>query len=279
MLGEQGDQRGLAQRLDDVLFRLESWRPVDRAAAIRVLCGLVVIALGAGWWYGRSAGAAPVEDLIPVATADVMDGDEDDSASETPGEDPPASGPVPAPPAPTQSSASASNQLADGDEAASSVAVEVSLVVHVIGAVARPGLVSVPAGSRVADVVTAAGGSTAEAAVDRLNLAAPVSDGMQVRVPTIDDDSEVPLMTAAPPPATSGSDPGAPGAGVESGPVNLNTASTEQLDTLPGIGPATAAAIIRWREDNGGFHLLEDLLAVPGIGPAKMAAIRDLVTV
>jgi competence protein ComEA len=163
--------------------------------------------------------------------------------------------------------------------AASSVAVEVSLVVHVIGAVARPGLVSVPAGSRVADVVTAAGGSTAEAAVDRLNLAAPVSDGMQVRVPTIDDDSEVPLMTAAPPPATSGSDPGAPGAGVESGPVNLNTASTEQLDTLPGIGPATAAAIIRWREDNGGFHLLEDLLAVPGIGPAKMAAIRDLVTV
>lgn len=274
MFGEQTDQRGLAQRLDDALYRLESWRPVDRSTALRILGGLAVAALVAGWWYGRTAVAAPVEDTIPVATSDVTDDTQTAEPVTAPAEDTPLSGP--------QVLDDPSGSAPDGtpsDKAEELVVAEVPLVVHVIGAVLRPGLVTVPVGSRVDDVVAAAGGPTVDAAIDRLNLAAPVSDGMQVRVPTEDDELGWPLMIPALPTAGSGSDPNSPGPAVESGPVNLNTASAEQLDTLPGIGPATAAAILRWREDNGGFYSLEDLLSVPGIGQAKMAAIRDLVTV
>ena len=140
------------------------------------------------------------------------------------------------------------------------------VVVHVAGAVATPGVHELPAGSRVIDAVEASGGLAADADAGAVNLAAEVEDGSQVYVPRI---GEVP-----PGPA-----PSAAGGGETSGPIDLNTADAELLDTLPGIGPATAAAIVDHRERNGPFGSVEGLLDVRGIGEAKLAALRDLVRV
>jgi competence protein ComEA len=141
-----------------------------------------------------------------------------------------------------------------------------TLVAHAAGAVVRPGVYELPAGSRVTDLIDAAGGPTADADVDKLNLAAAVIDGERVYVPRV---GEVVAAVGA-----SG-DPGA----MPAGPLDLNTATLQQLDELPGIGPATAQAIIDERSRRGGFRTVEDLLDVRGIGPAKLDAIRDLVTV
>jgi competence protein ComEA len=138
------------------------------------------------------------------------------------------------------------------------------LVVHAAGAVVHPGVYRVAPGSRVVDVVDAAGGPAADADINRLNLAALVADGSQVYVPRVGEAV----------PATSGGAAAAP-----SGPLDLNTATLEQLDALPGVGPATAKAIIAERQRRGGFRSVEDLLDVRGIGPAKLDALRDLVTV
>jgi competence protein ComEA len=138
------------------------------------------------------------------------------------------------------------------------------LVVHAAGAVARPGVYRVPPGARVIDVVDAAGGPASDADINRLNLAALVTDGSQIYVPRVGEAAPTPVGDAASTP---------------SGPVNLNTATLEQLDALPGVGPATAKAIIAERERRGGFRSVDDLLDVRGIGPAKLDALRDLVTV
>ena len=138
-----------------------------------------------------------------------------------------------------------------------------SLLVHAAGAVQRPGVYELRAGSRVTDLIDAAGGPTDDADVDQLNLAAPVTDGERVYVPRVGE------VVAA---ATSGAD-------ATPGPLNLNTATLEQLDELPGVGPATAQAIIDERERRGGFTSVDDLLDVRGIGPSKLGALRDLVTV
>lgn len=227
------------------------------------------MALGFGWWFGRAEATAPLEDRIPVAASEATGGEQLPTTDQVAVHGIPAVGGV------EPEAGSAADPIGT---AGTETEAEVPLVVHVIGAIVRPGLVSVPAGSRIDDVVAAAGGPSPEAALDRLNLAAPVVDGMQIRVPTPDDDPDGALVVV---PAAAGPNTGSVAADVsaDAGPVNLNTASAEQLDSLPGVGPATAAAIMRWREDNGGFHSLEDLLAVPGIGQAKMAAIRDLVTV
>lgn len=140
-------------------------------------------------------------------------------------------------------------------------------VVHVAGAVARPGVYRLPPGGRVADAIEAAGGPVPGAELHRLNLAAPLVDGSQVYVPLVGE----------PPPQGVG----APGGGTDApaGPLDLNTATVVQLEELPGIGPATAAAIVDAREERGGFTSVDDLLDVRGIGPAKLEALRDLVTV
>jgi competence protein ComEA len=145
------------------------------------------------------------------------------------------------------------------------------LVVHAAGAVVAPGVLRLPTGSRVEDLLAAAGGPSPDADVDRVNLAAPLADGQRVWIPRVGE---------ATPPEVPGDAPGPPGAGGEAeGPVDLNTATAEQLDTLPGVGPATAAAIIEHRERQGPFRSVEDLLDVPGIGDAKLAQLRDLVSV
>jgi len=138
------------------------------------------------------------------------------------------------------------------------------LVVDVVGAVRRPGLYRLPHGSRIADAVERAGGTTRTAQLDLLNLAAPVADGEQVVVPRRG------------PSATSGSAGGSPGA-PSGGPVHLSTATLEQLDALPGVGPVTAQKILDYRQQHGAFTSVEELDAVPGIGPARLEQLKDLV--
>jgi competence protein ComEA len=143
------------------------------------------------------------------------------------------------------------------------------LVVDVAGAVVAPGLHELAAGARVADAIDAAGGLTARADRARINLAAPVVDGARIYVPVAGEE---------PPPVAVGEPAGSPGS-VTTGPVNLNTADAAALETLPGVGPATAAAILEQRAKVGAFTSVDQLLDVPGIGDAKLAALRDLVTV
>lgn len=139
------------------------------------------------------------------------------------------------------------------------------VVVHVAGAVQSPGVQRLPAGSRVIDAVDAAGGLRPDADAGRVNLAAELADGTQVYVPAF---GEVPPAIGA----GGGADP-------PSGPIDLNIADVAVLETLPGVGPATAAAIVEHRERNGPFVSVDGLLEVRGIGEAKLAQLRDLVRV
>ncbi|MFB7891167.1 helix-hairpin-helix domain-containing protein [Microbacterium sp. NPDC056044] len=141
-----------------------------------------------------------------------------------------------------------------------------ALYVHVSGAVRTPGLYLLPAGSRVVDAVAAAGGFADDADRDAVNLARTLDDGEQLAVPRAGEQ---------PPPVVGGTGSAPPG---ESR-VDLNTADATLLETLPRIGPALAERIIAWRDDNGGFTSIEDLLAVPGIGDKMLESLRDLVTV
>ena len=136
------------------------------------------------------------------------------------------------------------------------------LVVDVAGAVRRPGLYRLPQGSRVAAAIAAAGGATRRADVDAVNLAAPLADGLQVVVP---------WRGAGTAGAGGGATPSA------TSPVDLNSATVEQLDALPGIGPSTAQKIVDYRQAHGAFHSLEELDAVPGIGAGRIAQLKGLV--
>lgn len=153
------------------------------------------------------------------------------------------------------------------------------VLVHAAGAVHHPGVYSLPDGSRVGDLLTAAGGPTPGADLDRVNLAAPVADGTRVYVPAEGEDEPPPVVVDGGP-AGSGGRGGAPIGGSDPGGlIDLNRAGPTELEVLPGVGPTTAAAIVEHREANGPFARVEDLLAVRGIGDAKLAAIRDLVHV
>jgi competence protein ComEA len=136
-----------------------------------------------------------------------------------------------------------------------------ALVVHVVGAVRRPGLYRLRDGARVADAVARAGGATRRADVSLVNLAAPVADGAQVVVPR-----RVPAA-----PSGSANAPVAP-----AGPLHLNTATLEQLDELPGVGPSTAQKILDFRQQHGAFTSIDELDAIPGIGPARLQQLREV---
>ncbi|WP_345480523.1 helix-hairpin-helix domain-containing protein [Amnibacterium soli] len=136
-------------------------------------------------------------------------------------------------------------------------------LVHVSGAVRHPGLVALPAGSRIIDAITAAGGPTGAADQSGVNLAARVADGQQVVVP----------KRGAPSAAASGSTAGTGGPAT----VSLGSATAAQLETLPRIGPALAARIIAYRDAHGGFSSVDQLSEVGGIGPKTLAGLRDLV--
>ena len=154
---------------------------------------------------------------------------------------------------------------------------ESSVVVYVVGAVRRPGVIRLAAGARVDEAVAAAGGLLGNAAAEAVNLARPAVDGEQIVVPTQDEwDS---LGSAAGMPAHQGGV--APGTTAEhpAAQIDLNTADAAALETLPGVGPATAAKIVADREANGPFGSAEDLMRVPGIGPKKFEAMSELVVV
>jgi competence protein ComEA len=137
------------------------------------------------------------------------------------------------------------------------------LVIDVAGAVRRPGLYRLRDGSRIDDAIAAAGGVTGKAQLDAVNLAAPVADGEQVVVP-----GRGAVAAAASPPA-AGSSPSAP--------LDLNTATAEQLEGLPGIGPVTAQKILDYRQAHGAFHSVAELEGVPGIGAGRLAQLKGLV--
>jgi competence protein ComEA len=140
-----------------------------------------------------------------------------------------------------------------------------SINVYVSGAVNKPDVYALPLNSIVKDAITAAGGATDEADLDRINLATKLADQMQVYVPRRGE---------AAPPSQGGSAPGA-----ATGKININTASAEELDKLPGIGPSIAQAIIDYRTKNGLFKQIEDINDVKGIGDALFEKIKDQITV
>ena len=194
--------------------------------------GVVAIAVVAGWWLLR-APPPPVERSLPVAGR-------------------------------TASGSAAGSTTSPPTTVASGV-----LVVQAAGAVNRPGVYRVPAGSRVVDLLDAAGGVAGGADPQAINLAAKLVDGQRLYVPAKGE--PVPAAAAVGAASASSAPPAEP--------LDLNTATVEQLDTLPGVGPATSAAIVARRERHGPFRSVEQLADVPGIGPSKLDAIRPLVHV
>jgi competence protein ComEA len=152
--------------------------------------------------------------------------------------------------------------------------------VAVTGAVARPGLYWVLPDARLSSLIVAAGGLTDDADPDRINLAAPLRDGERIHVPRRDEEVAPPLIAGGDGAGGGSPGPTSPSAGpttVE--PVDINRATAEQLEDLPGVGPATAQAIIEHRQANGPFNSVEELTEVRGIGPAKLERLRPLVVV
>lgn len=201
-----------------------------------------VLAIGAGGFWLLRAPPPPVEASLPRAAS-----------------------------APTTVAAAGS---ATAEAATTTTAVEMpeTIVVHVAGAVVVPGVYQLPAGARAVDAVSVAGGASADALADALNLAQPLHDGDRVYVPRVDEAAPVPIgVTSAAPATGEGASP--------LGPVDVNRATADELDALPGVGPSTAAAIVAHRDQNGPFASVDALADVRGIGPVKLESLRGLVTV
>jgi competence protein ComEA len=200
-----------------------------------------LLALGA-WWVVQSR-PQPVEEL-PITSA-----------------------PSPAPSIPTTESSPGPGAPSDASASPASSVSSAGLVVHVAGKVRRPGIVTLPAGSRVIDALQAAGGAQPGVGLAGLNLARPLADGEQILVG----------LGVGAPSGVVGSPSGGPSAA--GGLINVNTATSTELEELPGIGPVTAEAILQWRAEHGRFSTVDELLEVSGIGEVTLAEIREHVTV
>jgi len=248
--------RHAARRLADEYGR---WNLSAHQVTVVALIVAAVVAL-AGWWVLRSVPhAAPVqlasERSLPASTS---------MAPLSPSASPviaPTGGALASP-----SVAPAGGALASPVGAATDGA---PLVVDVAGKVRRPGIVELPAGARVVDAIHAAGGARRGVNTTSLNLARQLIDGEQIVVGL-----RVPAVDLVPSPGISGGV--TPGAVV---PIDLNAASQEELETLPGIGPVTAASILAWRTENGAFTSVDELLEVSGIGDVTLADVEDYVHV
>ena len=262
-LNPEGTPPALPAWLPAWTARLPGWarRPAVLASAgagLVAVIAIVAVAVGAGLVRGAHGPAPRL--TLPIAGA-------------SPTAAPSSSGAAP-------SSRPAASPSPTGPDPPGSPPSAATVTVHAAGAVVSPGIYTVPPSARVADVITAAGGSLPEADLDRVNLAERVADGERVYVP----------RRGEPDPAgggASGTGASLAGTGAASGgtgptaaaPLDLNTATADQLDTLPGVGPATAQAIITYRTRHGRFRSVTELLEVPGIGPAKLEAVRALVRV
>lgn len=217
------------------------WVATRRAALMAAGCAVVV-----GCWQvvGIDRGGSDVIPLGPTASSGDRQAAGDEPAAADPQEEETASAMV-------------AQDAADTHAG--------TVVVHVAGAVRAPGVVEVPAGSRVFEVLKKAGGPLADAELAAVNLASVVQDGQQILIPLRGES----FSEAAVPPA--------PASGTA--PINLNTAGAPDLEELPRVGPVLAARIVEWRTQHGPFTRPEDLDAVPGIGPAMLDALLPLVTV
>ena len=171
---------------------------------------------------------------------------------------------VAAPVSPGEAAAQTPEEISEPDAPEA----ETSIMVHIVGAVRSPGVYEVPQGSRVNDVLLLAGGHTEDADLSLINLAAFVQDAMQIRIPVIGEE-----------PQTQAADGQNQSATTADGRVNINLANLTELQTLPGIGPVIAQNIIDFREANGGFNSIDELLNVSRIGDATLERLRDMVTI
>jgi len=242
------------------------------------LVGLVLLVLGSVVatvvWWGQSVTAPAGVDQLRAAGPAVPSDPQADGASDGPS-DRVAQGTAQG----AADGARPSAAVAGGREPApggdAGEAGPSAVTVHVSGAVSRPGLVTLAAGGRVGDAVVAAGGLTDDADPDRVNLARALADGEHVHLPRIGEDPPEPVGPVAPHRPDAGD--AAEGGGDE--PLDLNRASATELEQLPGIGPARAAAIVEHRERQGPFAVPGDLRGVPGIGEATFQNLAPLVVV
>lgn len=242
--------------------RLAGWAESLDLSPARLVGGAVVLAVvGFLGWRLLAPPPTPPEMELPFVST---------TAAGAPGA--PGAGADPASATPSSSGAGEPGDAGALDESA-------ELVVHVAGAVKAPGVQRLPGGSRVVDGIEAAGGTAPDADPSRINLAAPMEDGQQVYVPRLGEVGGGAAGSAG----AGGSVGGGAGSGDAGGGaeavVNVNTADVDQLDALPGVGPAIAQAIVDHRSENGPFATVDDLLEVRGIGDAKLADLRDRVTV
>jgi competence protein ComEA len=233
--------------------------------------GAVAVA-GVVTWRVLASPAPPPEMQLPMAEQAAPAVDPVAAAPEA------AEGNAPPPPGPDGATAATVRPPAD-DAAHPATGTDGDIVVHVVGAVATPGVQRLPVGSRVVDAVEGAGGAAADADLGRINLAAALTDGQQVYVLRVGEEPHVPPVGTGTPgaPGVAGTGPDADAGGEAL--IDINTASSAQLEELPGVGPVTAEAIVDHREANGPFVTVDDLIGVRGIGEAKLAQVRDRVTV
>jgi competence protein ComEA len=228
---------------------------------VAILLGILAVAAGALFWWQTAAGRPeilPLSGISPGGTG-ATDGD---TAEEGPGQ------------AEVEAQPHGAGEPGGRDPSAADAS-SGTVVVHVAGAVASPGVVQLPAGSRVHEAIGAAGGGTPDADLNRLNLALVVEDAQKIHVPRHGEPAPAGPESAGIP------DPGAGGAAgaLAGSKININTAEAAELDALPKVGPVLAQRIVDWRKEHGAFKSIEELDAVDGVGPKMLEVLLPLVTV